>query len=81
MDKSVSGIDEQESRKFEEGLNSKVKLSLYRTFCKAVEFKVYLHGVCDTGSRLVFKFKSETHGLMRIWVDIEEGRGERVSIV
>ena len=61
MDKSVSGIDEQE-KKFEEGLNSKVKLSLYRT-------------------RLVFKFKSETHGLMRIWVDIEEGRGERVSIV
>ena len=26
------GIDERESGKFEEGLNSKVKLSLYRTF-------------------------------------------------
>ena len=30
------GIDERES---EEGLNSKVKLSLYRTFGKIVEFK------------------------------------------
>ena len=28
--------DERENRKFKEGLDSKVKLSLYRTFCKAV---------------------------------------------
>ena len=33
------GIDERESGKFEEGLNSKVKLSL---FGKIVEFKKYL---------------------------------------
>ena len=69
-------IDERESRKFKEGLDSKVKLSLYRTFCKAVEFKAYLHQECDTGSRLMFKFRSGTHGL-RSWVDIEKGRGER----
>ena len=56
-------IDEQESRKFKEGLESKVKLSLYRTFCKAVEFKAYLHGECDTGSSLMFKFRSGTHSL------------------
>ena len=56
-------IDERESRKFKEGLDSKVKLSLYRTFCKAVEFKAYLHGECDTASRLMFKFRSGTHGL------------------
>ena len=56
-------IDERESRKFKEGLGSKVKLSLYKTFCKAVEFKVYLHGECDAGSRLMFKFRSGTHGL------------------
>ena len=56
-------IDERESRKFKEGLDSKVKLSLYRTFCKAVEFKAYLHGECDAGSRLIFKFRSGTHGL------------------
>ena len=55
--------DEQESRKFKEGLDSKVKLSLYRTFRKAVEFKAYLHGECDTGSRLMFKFTSGIHGL------------------
>ena len=50
-------IDEWESRKLKEGL------SLYRTFCKAVQFKAYLHGECDTGSRLMFKFRSGTHGL------------------
>ena len=54
------GIDERESGKFEEGLNSKVKLSLYR---KIVEFKKYLRGVGDAGTRLLFKFRSGTHGL------------------
>ena len=44
------GIDERESSKFEEGLNSKVKLSLYRTFGKVVEFKKYLRGVGDAGT-------------------------------
>ena len=44
-------IDERESSKFEEGLNSKVKLSLYRTFGKIVEFKKYLRGVGDAGTR------------------------------
>ena len=70
-------IDKQESRKFKEGLDSKVKLSLYRTFCKAVESKAYLHGSCDAESRLMFRFRSGTHGLIRSWVDIKEGRGER----
>ena len=40
-----------------------IKLLLYRTFCKAVEFKAYLHRECDTGFRLMFKFRSGTHGL------------------
>ena len=30
-----------------EGLNSKVKLGLYKTFGKEVEFKRYLHKVSD----------------------------------
>ena len=47
----------------EEGLNSKVKLSLYRTFGKIVKFKKYLRGVGDAGTRLLFKFRSGTHGL------------------
>ena len=47
----------------DEGLNSKVKLSLYRTFSKKVGFKKYLHGVSDAGSRLLFKFRSGIHGL------------------
>ena len=67
-------IDERESRKFKEVLDSKVKLSLYRTFCKAVEFKAYLHGECDTGSTLMFKFRSGTHGLNE---ELSRGRERR----
>ena len=54
-------ISERESKRFEEGLNTKVKLTLYKTFSKAIE--KYLHGVADAGSRLLFKFRSGTHGL------------------
>ena len=50
-------------KRFEEGLNTKVKLTLYKTFGKTIEFKKYLHGVADAGSRLLFKFRSGTHGL------------------
>ena len=46
------GIDEWESRKFKQGLDSKVKFSVYRTFCKAAGFKAYRHGICDTGTRI-----------------------------
>ena len=57
------GISERESKRFEKGLNAKVKLSLYKTFGKGIEFKKYLHGVADAGSRLLFTFRSGTHGL------------------
>ena len=36
-------ISERESRKFEEGLNTKVKLDMYKRFGKSVEFKKYLY--------------------------------------
>ena len=49
------------SRRFKEELDSKVKPSLYRMFCKAITFKA--HGVCNAGTRLMFRFRSETHGL------------------
>ena len=42
-------------------MNSKVKL--YKAFSKEVEFKRYLHGVSDAGTKLLFKFRSGTHGL------------------
>ena len=45
-------IEKWESKRFEEGLNSKVKLALYKTFGKAIEFKKYLNGVSDAGARL-----------------------------
>ena len=48
-------ISEREIKRFEEGLNTKVKSTLYKTFGKAREFKKY--------SRLLFKFRSGTHGL------------------
>ena len=48
-------ISERESMRFEEGLNTKVKLDIYKRFGKSVEFKKYLHGVCDARSRLLFK--------------------------
>ena len=39
----VGNVYERETREFEEGLNSKFKLSLYNKFGKNVEFKKYLH--------------------------------------
>ena len=61
----VECISERESRRFEEGLSTKVKLDIYKRFDKSVEFTKYLHvhGVCDAGSRLLFKFKLGMHGL------------------
>ena len=56
-------ISERECRKFEEGLDNKVKLPMYKKFGKRVEFKKYLHGVSDAGTRLLFKFRSVTHSL------------------
>ena len=56
-------ISERESMKFGEGLNTKVKLDMYKRFGKSIEFKKYLHGICDAGSRHLFKFRSDTHGL------------------
>ena len=37
-------ISERESRKFEEGLNNKVKLGMSKGFGKSVDFKKYLMG-------------------------------------
>ena len=56
-------IRERDNRDFEKGLDSKVKLEMYKTFGKNVEFKQYLHGISDAGTRLLFKFRSGTHGL------------------
>ena len=56
-------ISERGSRKFKEGFNTKVKLDMCKRFGKSVDFNKYLHGICDAGSRLLFKFRSGTHGL------------------
>ena len=53
-------IGEREREKFVEGLN---KLTLYKCFGKEVQFKKYLHDLSDAGTRLLFKFRSGTHGL------------------
>ena len=54
-------IGERERKKFVKGLSSKVKLTLYKSFGKDVQFKKYLHGLSDAGTRLLFKFRSGTH--------------------
>ena len=56
-------VSNRENKEYVEGLNSKVKLGLYKAFSKEVEFKRYLHGVSDARTRLLFKFRSVTHGL------------------
>ena len=37
-------------------------MTTYKKLGKRVEFKKYLHGVSDAGTRLLFKFTSGTHG-------------------
>ena len=59
-------ISERECRKFEEGLDNKVKLAMY---------KKYFHGVSDAGTRLLFKFQG-THGLNE---ELGRHRGREVS--
>ena len=59
--------DKRECSKFEEGLNSNFK---YRTFGKVVEFKKYLRGVSDAGTRLLGQ---ECMDSMKSWAGIELG--------
>ena len=37
---------------------------MYKRFVRRSEFKKYLHGLCDAGTRLLFKFRSGTHGFV-----------------
>ena len=53
----------REYKDFNDGLNSKVKLSLCKSFCKEIEINNYLQGAGDPGTRLLFKFRSGTNGL------------------
>ena len=54
-------LTRRESNKYVEGLNSKVRLELYKTIGKEVEFNWYLHEISDARTRLLFR--SGTHGL------------------
>ena len=55
-------INEREIRKFEKG-----QLLLYKAFNKVVEFKKYLHGKSDAGSRLMFKLVRCLTLLRDVW--------------
>ena len=46
-----------------ESLRKDLIISIKRLGRGYVEFKKYLHGVSDAGTRLLFKFMSGTHGL------------------
>ena len=41
----------------------KSKLRVYKELTEDFECKKYLHGVSDMGSKLLFRFRSGTHGL------------------
>ena len=45
------------------GMCEKNKLRVYRELKEVFECKKYLYGVPDMGSKLLFKFRSGTHGL------------------
>ena len=61
-----------------EGMNGKGKLDMYKRFGKEVEFRRYLHGVGDAGTRLLFNFRSGTHGLNDELGRHREGKSECV---
>ena len=44
----------RESWTFKKGLNTEVKLDIYKRFGKGVQFHKYLHGLCDAAGRLLF---------------------------
>ena len=67
------GIDERESGKFEEGLNSKVKFSLYRTFGKMGIFVVLVL----LGQDYCLNSGQERMDLMKSWAGIEEEKAGR----
>ena len=46
-------IEERHNKEFEKGLESKIKLAMYKTFGKNIEYKDYFHEVSDAGTRLV----------------------------
>ena len=46
-------VSERESKAFWKGLDIKTKLHMYKRFVRQSEFKKYLHGLCDAGTRLL----------------------------
>ena len=52
------------------------ELHMYNKLVKS-EFKKYLHGFCDAGTRLLCKFRSGTHGLN---VELGRHRGEEGQV-
>jgi len=63
LDTVDEALKNREYEEFNCGLDTKVKLDLYKSFCKEIEFKIYLQGVGDPGTRLMFKFRSGINGL------------------
>ena len=57
-------LREKEYEQFIQGINMKSKLALYKEFGEDIEFKSYLHGIGDAATRLLFKLRSGTNGLM-----------------
>ena len=56
-------VSTRESKEHVEGLSSKVRLQLYKSLGKEVDFKTCLHRASDARTRLLLKSRSGTHGL------------------
>ena len=71
-------ISERKSKRYEERLNGKVKLTHYKTFGKAIEFKsIYMGWLMQDPDCCVFKFRSGTHGLNE---DLGRHRGRQSNV-
>ena len=57
-------LDKRECEEFEMDLQHKLKLHVYKELKRGVGFEDYLKNVKGLSSRLLFKFRSCTHGLL-----------------
>ena len=49
-------ISERKVGSLKREVSTKLKLDIYKWFGESIEFQKYLHGICDAGSRCLFKF-------------------------
>ena len=61
-------LDKRECKEFEMAIQHKSKLRVYRALKQEIGFEEYLKYVKEAPSRLVFKFRSGTHGFVLYYI-------------